>query len=283
MEKLQSERYSWEFLVGVCHPDPISDQKKYHFLHPFSDLPSKIHTHFQTSRLGRSYGIITQIRGQPKNFFKCISNSLISSSFLFIWNWNDKYVHKTIPNSRLKWAKCIPLFQTKKAQKPYPLGTYLYYMAYIRVPPPPPTSKFTQISCHCFNFVYFKHQVNHRHTNIWSAVSLSFKQLKVKQKHRSKCWNHMVVYLNSPSLPYINILGSQGANFYVSCSILPTSWIKPRAGVTKDSKCLTPHVTRDVIMPQTVPLVCLWANQISCASNTLFVIKTDLREIIYPI
>ena len=68
----------------------------------------------------------------------------------------------------------------------------------------------------------------------------------------------------------INILGSQGANFYVSCSILPTSWIKPRAGVTKDSKCLTPHVTRDVMMPQTVPLVCLWANQISCASNTLF-------------
>ena len=77
---------AWEFLVGVCHPDPISDQKKYHFLHPFSDLTSKIHTHFQTSRLGRSYVIITQIRAQTKNFFKCILNSLISSSFLFIWN-----------------------------------------------------------------------------------------------------------------------------------------------------------------------------------------------------
>ena len=128
---------AWEFLVGVCHPDPISDQKKYHFLHPFSDLTSKIHTHFQTSRLGRSYVIITQIRAQTKNFFKCILNSLISSSFLFIWNWNDKYVHKTIPNSRLKWAKCIALFQTKKAQKPYPLGTYPHYMTYISVPPSP--------------------------------------------------------------------------------------------------------------------------------------------------
>ena len=31
---------------------------------------------------------------------------------------------KTIPDSRPRWVKC---FQTKKAQKPYPLGnTYLY-------------------------------------------------------------------------------------------------------------------------------------------------------------
>ena len=106
MEKLQWERYSWEFLVGVCHLVlqilTLFQTKKYHFLNPFSDLTSKIHTHFQTSRLGRSYVVITQIRAQTKNFFKCISNSLISSSFLFIWNCNDKYVHKTIPNSRLK-------------------------------------------------------------------------------------------------------------------------------------------------------------------------------------
>lgn len=93
----------------------------------------------------------------------------------------------------------------------------------------------------------------------------------------------MVVYFNSPFLPYINILGSQGANFYVSCNIFPTPWIKPRARVTKYSKCLTSHVTRDIMMPQTVPLVCLWANQISCASNTLFFIKTDSHEIIYPV
>ena len=140
-------------------------------------------------------------------------------------------------------SKVYTPFSDQKSPKAIPFGHIPILYGLYKSTPPPPTSKFTQISCHCFNFVYFKHQVNHRHTNIWSAVSLSFKRLKVKQKHRSKCWNHMVVYLNSPSLPYINILGSQGANFYVSCSILPTSWIKPRAGVTKDSKCLTPRHT----------------------------------------
>ena len=178
-------------------------------------------------------------------------------------------------------SKVYTPFSDQKSPKTIPLGHIpIWYGLYKSTPPPP--GKFTQISCHCFNFVYFKHQVNHRHTNIWSAVSLSFKQLKVKQKHRSKMLKPYGS-LSQFTFLTINILGSQGANFSVSCSILPTSWIKPRAGVTKDSKCLTPHVTRDVMMPQTVPLVCLWANQISCASNTLFFIKTDLREIIYPI
>ena len=44
--------YSSEFLVGVCRPVPqILTQfqtKIFHFPHPFSDLDSKIHTHFQT-------------------------------------------------------------------------------------------------------------------------------------------------------------------------------------------------------------------------------------------
>ena len=66
---------------------------------------------------------------------------------------------KTIPDSRPKWAKCIPLFQTKTVQKPYPDGVehnYTYIdilftwslMAYIRkytpnsppAPLPPPLS-----------------------------------------------------------------------------------------------------------------------------------------------
>ena len=44
--------YSSEFLVGVCRPVPqILTQfqtKIFNFPHPFSDLDSKIHTHFQT-------------------------------------------------------------------------------------------------------------------------------------------------------------------------------------------------------------------------------------------
>ena len=39
---------------------------------------------------------------------------------------------KTIPDSRPKWVKC---FQTKKAQKPYPLGNTYLYSLYKGVPP----------------------------------------------------------------------------------------------------------------------------------------------------
>ena len=39
-----------------------------------------------------------QVKVETKKFSKCISNSHISISFLFIWNWNDKYVHScTLP------------------------------------------------------------------------------------------------------------------------------------------------------------------------------------------
>ena len=39
-----------------------------------------------------------QVRAETKTFSKCISNTHISISFLFIWNWNDKYVHScTLP------------------------------------------------------------------------------------------------------------------------------------------------------------------------------------------
>ena len=65
--------------------DPISDQKC-NFPHPFTDQTSKIHTRFQTWPLGRTYVIITYTRAQTKKFFKSISNSHISLSFLLIWN-----------------------------------------------------------------------------------------------------------------------------------------------------------------------------------------------------
>ena len=34
-----------------------------------------------------------QVGASTKKFSKCISNSHTSISFLFIWNWNDKYIH----------------------------------------------------------------------------------------------------------------------------------------------------------------------------------------------
>ena len=70
---------------GSPNLDPYSDQKC-HFPHPFSDQISKIYACFQTWPLGRNYVIITKIRAQTKKFFKCILNSHISVSFLFIWN-----------------------------------------------------------------------------------------------------------------------------------------------------------------------------------------------------
>ena len=45
-------RYYWEFLLGVWHPVlrilSLFHTKKCHFLHPFSDKISKIHTRFRT-------------------------------------------------------------------------------------------------------------------------------------------------------------------------------------------------------------------------------------------
>ena len=70
--------------------------KNCNFPHPFSDQTSEIHTRFQTWPLGRNYVIMAYIKAQTKSLFKCISNSHISASFIFIWNWNEKYVH-TLP------------------------------------------------------------------------------------------------------------------------------------------------------------------------------------------
>ena len=108
--------YSWEFLVGVCCPFSKSlalfQTKKCHFPHSFSDLAFR-------QRLCHQYG------------FECISNSRISILFLFIRNCNDKYIHT--PHSSLenhtrfqtKVAKVYTSFQTKKAQKSYPLGRHI--------------------------------------------------------------------------------------------------------------------------------------------------------------
>ena len=81
---------------------------------------------------------------QTKKFVKSISNSQISLSFSLIWNWNDKYFY-TIRSSlktdsypipdQLKWAKCIPVFRSKRRKNPTRWGgTYLYGL-YKGVPP----------------------------------------------------------------------------------------------------------------------------------------------------
>ena len=78
-----------------------------------------------------------------KKFFKAISNSHISLSFLLIWNWKDKYVlsctpvvpPKTIPDSRQKWAKCISVLRPKRRKNPTRSGDTYLYSLYKGVPP----------------------------------------------------------------------------------------------------------------------------------------------------
>ena len=68
-----------------------------------------------------------QVRAETKKFSKCISNSHISISFLFIWNWNDKYVHSCTLRSSLEnhtrfQTKMGKVFSDQKGLKTLPFG-----------------------------------------------------------------------------------------------------------------------------------------------------------------
>ena len=111
---------SWEFLVGVSRPVlqilALFQTKNVISHPPFSDQTSKIHIRFQTWPLGRNYIINTWIRAQTKKLFKCIWNWYISISFLFICNWNDKYVHKDATERTLGFVK-VKLINCKRGGK----------------------------------------------------------------------------------------------------------------------------------------------------------------------
>ena len=128
--------YSWEFLVGVCRLvlqilTLLQTKKCRVDIHTCFQTTSKIHTRFQTWPLGSNYVMITYNRAQTKNLFKCISNLYISISFLFIWNWNDNYVHTGSRSSFEKRTRfhtpgqSLYPFSDPTAQKPYPLGRHI--------------------------------------------------------------------------------------------------------------------------------------------------------------
>jgi len=57
---------------GSPNPDPISD-KNCHFSHPFSELYSKIHTHYQAQpalRLQQIISSLLRLEQQQKGFFE---------------------------------------------------------------------------------------------------------------------------------------------------------------------------------------------------------------------
>ena len=139
--------YSWEFLVGVCRPVrqilTLFQIKKCNFLHPFSDQTSKIHTCFQTWPLSRNYFTITRLEGKQK----ISSNPFRIRIFLFLsYSFgirNNKYLH-TLRSSlenhtrfQTRMGKVSTRFQTKTAQKPYPMGRHiLTYVTEGSIPPP---------------------------------------------------------------------------------------------------------------------------------------------------
>ena len=105
-----------------------------------------------------------RLERKQKKCFKCISKSLISPVFLFIWNWKDKYVH-TLRSSlenrtrfQTKMSKVYTRFQTKH---PYPIGRHVTYMAYIGEypPPPPPGTKIERFERDLTTFLRFSSQL----------------------------------------------------------------------------------------------------------------------------
>ena len=99
------------------NPDPISDRKKCHFSHLFSDLAFKKLLYHYLDWNSKKIGIY---------IFLCLS--------YIIWNWDDKYnmyvIHscsslKNHSRFQTKMDKVYTHFQTKTVQKPYPLGRHI--------------------------------------------------------------------------------------------------------------------------------------------------------------
>ena len=114
---------------GSPNPDPISDLKM-EFSTPVFRL-DLIHTRFQTWPLGRNYVIITKIIAQTKNS----SNPLRIRIFLFVSyafgiETINTFIHsrsslKNHTRFQTKIGKVYTRFQTKTAQKPYPVGRHI--------------------------------------------------------------------------------------------------------------------------------------------------------------
>ena len=101
---------------------------------------------------------------KQKKFLKFISNSHI---FLFLSysfemeTINFSYIpvvpSKTIPDSRLKWAKCIPVFRAKQRKNPTRWGGTCLFGLYKGAPPPLGIEKIHVI---VIAFVYLEYKQN---------------------------------------------------------------------------------------------------------------------------
>ena len=161
---------------GVCSPVllilTLFQAKKCHFSHPYSDLPSTIHTHSQTWPLRNCHHYLGWTSNK-KQFLKIHFEFVYFSFFLShlvlkqeIRSHTPVVPLDTIPDSIPKWSKSISVFRPKR-RKNHTLwgGTYLYGL-YRGLRPPRPTNylcnsgrfllqgKEGQISIIGFTFVY---------------------------------------------------------------------------------------------------------------------------------
>ena len=88
---------------------------------------------------------VLRLERQEKDFLKSTSNSSIILYCLFIWNWNDKYVHafprKPYLNSDQNRQSLYP-FLDQNGAKPIPFGvTHTKKGNIIEYPPPPPSPR----------------------------------------------------------------------------------------------------------------------------------------------
>ena len=90
-------------------------------LAPFQTKKCHFHTRFQIWRRSQNATymftwteIITSLLR-----LECQQIRILWVYFLLIWNQS-----KTIPDSRPKWAKSIPVFKPKRRKKPYSLGRH---------------------------------------------------------------------------------------------------------------------------------------------------------------
>ena len=126
--------YSWEFLVGVCHPVlqilTLFQTKKKLFFTPVL-RPGPVF------RPGLEEIMSSLLRtASIKMFLKFISNSYVSLSFLLTRNSYTLIDRsKTIPDSRPKRTKCIPVFRPKRRKTPTPWGGTHLHGLYKGVPP----------------------------------------------------------------------------------------------------------------------------------------------------
>ena len=114
--------------------------KRYHFPHLFSDLASKIHTHFKTwNRSKIIMSSLLRLERQQKDFFKTISNF---PHYFFSYSYGIEmtitliHSHSSLENHtpfQTKLGKIYTLFQAKTVQlKILPFGAAHTYGAYRR-------------------------------------------------------------------------------------------------------------------------------------------------------